>query len=256
MNPYPLEDEWGDVLQKARNNQGYTLETLAEATGIEADVLRLAESYVYRQIQPMIPILARMLKLNPEALGSLLDSPYPRLTKTPRNVQMLLGEQGESNCYILYKEFHSSCLVIDPGVQASRIKEALSEHSCEIEAVLITHGHKDHTQSLEELGAVGVYQGQGTIQTSLGPILGMATPGHTKDSTCYLWEEYLFVGDLLFAGSIGRSPSPSSYAIQEKSLWRIRELPLTTLLFPGHGQVTSLAIEEQANPFFLKKSES
>ena len=78
------------------------------------------------------------------------------------------------------------------------------------------------------------------------------TPGHSPGNITFYVENNLFVGDLIFAGSIGRTDLPGSNyeqlitSVQSK----IFSLPDTTKIFPGHGPVTSVEVEKSSNPFF------
>ena len=77
------------------------------------------------------------------------------------------------------------------------------------------------------------------------------TPGHTPGSTCYLANSVCFVGDTLFAGSIGRPSSPQVYQQMLKGIGaKILSLPDSTILLPGHGPATTVGEENRHNPFF------
>lgn len=84
------------------------------------------------------------------------------------------------------------------------------------------------------------------------------TPGHTSGSMCLLFEErtsegiskYLFSGDTIFAGSIGRTDLGGSMPDMLDSLARLAKLPDDVIVFPGHGQSTSMGIEKRSNPYF------
>ena len=79
------------------------------------------------------------------------------------------------------------------------------------------------------------------------------TPGHTEGGVCYLCDNILFSGDTLFKGSIGRTDFPSGNSAEMlESLNRLCQLPDSTVVYPGHGPVTSIG-EEKANNMFLKR---
>ncbi|MCS7096421.1 MAG: MBL fold metallo-hydrolase, partial [Nitrososphaerota archaeon] len=76
------------------------------------------------------------------------------------------------------------------------------------------------------------------------------TPGHTPGSICLLGEGGIFTGDTLFAGSIGRVDFPeSSESEMQKSLEKIKVLPDSLGVYPGHGPTTTIGEEKRANPF-------
>lgn len=79
------------------------------------------------------------------------------------------------------------------------------------------------------------------------------TPGHTEGGVCYLCDNILFSGDTLFKGSIGRTDFPSGNSAEmRESLNRLCQLPDSTVVYPGHGPVTSIG-EEKANNMFIKR---
>lgn len=76
------------------------------------------------------------------------------------------------------------------------------------------------------------------------------TPGHTRGSVTFHGEGTLFSGDLLFAGSIGRTDLPGGDDVQMRdSLARTMKLPDETIVLPGHGPRTTIGQERTANPF-------
>ncbi len=79
------------------------------------------------------------------------------------------------------------------------------------------------------------------------------TPGHSEGGVCYLCENILFSGDTLFKGSIGRTDFPSSNNTEmRESLDRLCTLPDDTIVYPGHGPMTTIGHEKQTN-IFLKR---
>jgi len=78
------------------------------------------------------------------------------------------------------------------------------------------------------------------------------TPGHSPGSVTYFVEDKLFVGDLIFAGSIGRTDLPKGdYQTLINSVeTKIFTLPDETIIYPGHGPETTVGMEKATNPFF------
>ena len=78
------------------------------------------------------------------------------------------------------------------------------------------------------------------------------TPGHTPGCVSYIVGKMAFVGDLIFAGSIGRTDLPGGNHRQliESVRKKIFPLPDDTVLFPGHGPTTTVGEEKRSNPFF------
>jgi hydroxyacylglutathione hydrolase len=205
-----------------------------------------------------------------------------------------------TNCFVVAPGPGEQCVVIDPGIEAADpLDEVLDRHRLRPAAVLLTHGHLDHTFSVVPVcGARDVPawihpddRGQLTDPLRwLGyppgtPLMGMAslptaepadlreltdgetlelaglslgvrhTPGHTLGSVVFTAETaeepLLFTGDLLFAGSIGRTDLPGgSYPAILESLARV-VLPLddATVVLPGHGPRTTVGRERAGNPY-------
>jgi glyoxylase-like metal-dependent hydrolase (beta-lactamase superfamily II) len=203
----------------------------------------------------------------------------------------------ETNCFVVAPARGEQCVVIDPGYGAdSLLDEVLGEHHLQPVAVLLTHGHVDHTWSVTPVcGAKDVpaliHPADRFMLTdpnaSLGipsstPIFGRFewaepsdvreivdgetltlagldlrvdwAPGHTKGSVTFTSGNDFFSGDLLFAGSIGRTDLPGgSFAEIQSSLARVAlTLPDETVVRPGHGPDTTIGRERQLNPFLVE----
>jgi glyoxylase-like metal-dependent hydrolase (beta-lactamase superfamily II) len=186
------------------------------------------------------------------------------------------------------------CIVIDPGYDAvGQLDEVIAEHRLQPVAVLLSHGHVDHTWSVTPVcGARDVpaliHPADRFMLTdpnaSLGipsstPIMGRfewaepsdvreladgeslslagldvtvdCAPGHTKGSVTFTSGDDFFAGDLLFAGSIGRTDLPGgSFEEMQESLARVAlALPDETVVRPGHGPDTTIGRERMTNPF-------
>ncbi|MFA5800969.1 MAG: MBL fold metallo-hydrolase [Thermoleophilia bacterium] len=193
----------------------------------------------------------------------------------------------QANCYLVADRDSGSCFLIDPGDDPSIIMGAIEAADCRLEAVLITHGHSDHlgatAEIVEETGAP-VY-GSSEVSDVLGSpdeyllfpgmpsfkackvdellsggekkIIGgieidvIATPGHSTGSLTYFAADSLFCGDLLFHGSIGRTDlSGGSFEVLATSVKNlVLRYPADTVVYPGHGNSTTLEQEKENNPF-------
>ncbi|ALL00381.1 hypothetical protein Pyrde_0331 [Pyrodictium delaneyi] len=195
----------------------------------------------------------------------------------------------ETNTYVLVGP-QEDCLVIDPG---ECIADKLPELGCRrVKAVLATHMHIDHVAGvncLRGLGAVfaanpadkvalefsrklariwgieadweppeepDVELADGTrIAFSGGELLAVHTPGHTPGHMVFiLGGDVVFTGDLLFAGSVGRTDFPGGdYEELLESIRRLYSLlPLEAKIYPGHGPATTLEQEKRSNPFVVE----
>lgn len=156
----------------------------------------------------------------------------------------------QTNCYILIKD--NNALIIDPGDEAEKIKEATK--NLNIEAILITHHHFDHVGALEKFKNIEIidYKNKKT-KTKNFEFEIIETKGHTEDSISFYFkkEKIMFVGDFVFEGSIGRTDlETGNMEEMEKSIQKLKTYPKDIELYPGHGNKTTLEIELENNPFF------
>ena len=189
----------------------------------------------------------------------------------------------ETNCYIVSNENTHECVVIDPGDESNCILDYIEDCHLKCTAILLTHGHYDHTGAVEtvaeETGAVvymnslddcknypysdvfiyslpenGISCEEGDVIEQAGLAFEViATPGHTKGSVTFKVEDALFTGDTLFRGSCGRTDSPGgSWEQLTQSLRRLGELEGDYLVCPGHGDSTTLQRERRGNVFMMR----
>ena len=193
----------------------------------------------------------------------------------------------QANCHILGCEETKQAVVIDPGDEVDRILTALAESSLTAEFIVNTHGHFDHVGANKRLKEV---TGAPILIHSLDvPMLsqlsssaaawGLAaenspepdrvlkdgdevpfcntalkvihTPGHTPGGICLVAEDIVFVGDTLFAGSIGRTdfPGGSFEALKESIQKKLFALGDEVKVYSGHGPITTIGKEKRSNPF-------
>jgi glyoxylase-like metal-dependent hydrolase (beta-lactamase superfamily II) len=214
-------------------------------------------------------------------------------------VQGFPAQVAGTNCWVVAPGQNEQCVVIDPGVGvAGRLSEIIAENHLHPVAVLLTHGHLDHTFSVVPIcqardvpayihpadraqltdpwtwlgpGAWGIFGVPGWTaaepadvrELSDGADLDIAgmrlriehAPGHSLGSVVFGADggsaPALFSGDVLFAGSIGRTDLPGgSDADMDASLRRV-VLPKAddTVVYPGHGPSTTVGQERQRNPY-------
>ncbi|MBS6534506.1 MBL fold metallo-hydrolase [Peptoniphilus harei] len=200
-------------------------------------------------------------------------------------IMKLVVGQLQENCFILFDE-NKDAFVVDPGGSSENIIEAIEKNSLSIKYILLTHGHFDHVGAVASLvkkykapvylskedraflespkevrasafgmqieaAEVDVFVKEGDeIPFSEGNIKVIETPGHTLGSVCYLFENYLFAGDTLFNGSIGRTDFPESdHSLMVESLKKLKKLDDEIYVLSGHGPESQISYEKMANPY-------
>lgn len=213
-----------------------------------------------------------------------------------------------TNCYVIAPRAGEECIIVDPGVGVEgQVAEVLAQQGLRPAAVLLTHGHFDHTYAVapvcagtaaayiheddryrledplattspalvaaleQQFGRKATWAEPDTVVDLRGgqslELAGMTlsvshAPGHTEGSVLYGLDDVptgvnaevdrtVLSGDVLFAGSIGRTDLPGGdHATMMRSL-RDVILPLadTHLVLPGHGPATTMAHERATNPF-------
>jgi hydroxyacylglutathione hydrolase len=197
----------------------------------------------------------------------------------------------QSNCHLVIGEDRQA-IVVDPGDDAEILVAAIRRAGLAVAAYAITHGHMDHLFALAEVHAafpapIGLHPldarwafsasnvlppyyeappaappeiarafAEGQTWTDAGLTYRiLELPGHSPGSVG-LWferERVLFAGDVLFQGSVGRTDLPGGDGrTLARSLGRLLELPLDTVVHCGHGDETTLREERETN-FFLRQ---
>lgn len=195
------------------------------------------------------------------------------------------------NCYILYDEQSKECVVIDPGEDGANIDQMLNSKGLVPSQAWLTHAHFDHLGALSYLkekykdlkiclhsddyflyknaceyaNVFGlevappptepVFFNMSIAKNNIGghSVEIIHTPGHSPGSVCFYIKELnvMFTGDLVFAGSVGRTDVPGgSFEVLEKSiLEQVYPKGEACSLYPGHGPMTTIGREKKHNPF-------
>ncbi|MFN2627608.1 MAG: MBL fold metallo-hydrolase [Gaiellaceae bacterium] len=196
----------------------------------------------------------------------------------------------QTNCYVVRSERGATeAVVVDPGADAAGLRLELARMGASCSAILVTHTHYDHVGAVADLAEASgapVYAPQGeaellanadTVYRSYGvsvrswsdivEVMGeeqlelggiewqtINVPGHSPAHVAYYTDGCLFSGDVLFAGSVGRTDLPGAgwdRLFDSIRLLMDRYEP-HTLVFPGHGPETTLGAELQRNPFLAE----
>ena len=199
-----------------------------------------------------------------------------------------LGPIG-TNCYVVRTDRSADeAVVVDPGGDATQLRLELARDGARCTAILITHGHWDHLGAVADLAEASgapvhmaadeavlltdvnaftppglrlrphkpdvLLDGDETLELAGITFETVRVPGHSPAHLAYHADGCLFSGDVLFAGSVGRTDLPG--ADWETLVESIRTLadrfPPETVVYPGHGPETTLGAELARNPFLAE----
>lgn len=282
-SPLPLEDTFGDILRKAMRGVGIDGAALAKATGI-------AEPAIARWLKDdgaasddEARAVARVLHLDgPKLADSAAQRWHPGRVEHP-DVRRHGQEPHPSNGYVFFLDGGRRAALVDPAGIPQNLLRVLRDGDYHLQYILITHKHPDHCDATADVakafpaarivmhaldapaigdlarGATLVRDGE-TLPFGDGTSIRMLhTPGHTDGSSCYVFEldaqrvpGALFSGDTLFAASVGGAyGEASTYGdILNSVRSKLFVLPDDTVVMPGHGPPTTIALEKAHNPFF------
>ena len=197
--------------------------------------------------------------------------------------RVVVGDM-ETNCYIVQNRRSRDAAVIDPGGNLTMIQDALHKMSARCRLILLTHGHFDHILAVGDLRsertpvviheadahclterdmfskliphdprpfapAEYILKREGRYTINDITFYMIPTPGHTKGSVCYLFEDHLFTGDTLFKNSVGTLDFGGNAEDMARSLKLLCRLPGDYTIYPGHESMTMLSDEIRNNPF-------
>lgn len=199
--------------------------------------------------------------------------------------QLSLGPMG-TNCYVVRSDATADeAVVVDPSGDATELRLTLARLGTSCTAILVTHGHWDHLFGVADLAegtGAPVHMAEGermlledpagftppgvtlrpytpevllaggeTVELAGIAFEVLAVPGHSPAHLAYHADGCLFSGDVLFAGSVGRTDFPGSDwdTLVASIRMLVDTLPPETVVYPGHGPTTTLGGELERNPF-------
>ena len=276
----PLDDSTIDILKKASIGKGYGERELAKQCQCSLSAIQTFFKGNYSEA--LLGSLAYVLDLNYQALkmNALGHSQPPGIelndlrgfqSEFPYSPQLTLSV----NHYLVSDPVQKTAVLFDTGISASECLTYLEQENLNLEAICITHQHKDHTYALDAYRSafpqVSIYAARvlpkivesKVIQLDTSYSFGrftlraLATPGHTEDGLSFaisgLERPLIIVGDALFAHSQGGTHSQEAY---RSALYSNRKQILSqgreSVLAPGHGPLTTVAHELKYNPFYAE----
>jgi glyoxylase-like metal-dependent hydrolase (beta-lactamase superfamily II) len=275
----PLEDELGDVLDKAMRRAGLTDESLAARSGVRAGRILDAIDYRSELTADELRRIAAVLGLNEVGLCALGAGHYPRpeIGALPFCVWPLRMPHGIGvvNAYLVGECGSDRAVLFDTGAGIAALEAVWPRNVRQIDAVFLTHVEAEHAGGLCDVvarfGVTSAFIPRGARApcgraTSEGEVRNIgsleittfSTPGHAAQHNCYLVRApvaraggaLLLSGDLVFAGSAGGGYF-SAEQLQD-SLGRVLgAVPPSTVIAPGHGPLTSVENERRYNPFVI-----
>jgi hydroxyacylglutathione hydrolase len=275
----PLEDEVGDVLEKAIRGAGLNLDALAAGAAVPAARIRDAVDYRSDLRSDELGRIAAVLGLNEVGLCALGAGryPLPEIGDLPFRVWPLRMRHGigVANAYLVAEAGSDRGVLFDTGAGIAALEAAWPPEIRAVLGIFLTHVEGEHAGGLCEVlarfGAPAAFIPRGASAPAGRPagegeakifgaleVTAYSTPGHAAAHNCYRvripagpdGRGLLISGDLVFAGSAGGGYfSPRQLRAQLRRI--LDALPPETVIAPGHGPLTTVANELKFNPFVL-----
>lgn len=175
-----------------------------------------------------------------------------------------------TNCYVM-TDNNGNAVMIEASADVNKVQDILDNDRVQLKAILLTHGHADHRETLEQCkekfgcpvyisAADSEFFGiSDTLPLADGEKLTfgqikiqvISTPGHTPGGCCLVCEDMLFSGDTLFAGTVGRTDlGGGDFDTLMKSLEKLSGAVKENLkVLPGHNHFSTMELEKENNPY-------
>jgi hydroxyacylglutathione hydrolase len=271
-----LEDEFGDILRKAKTGLRIGDVVLAQRSGVAASEIAAWTAGTATPSDDQARAVATVLRLDPGKLADAAAARWHPEVAMPADVRHHPHDPHPSNGYLFFLEDGRTAALIDPAGYPAILMRAIAEGPYLLRYILVTHKHADHCDATADVArafpAAQIVMHKADA-FAIGPLASRAlpmvdgdelpfgdnaqirmvhTPGHTDGSSCFLFRSTLFSGDTLFAGSVGGAYGDvSTYAdILDSVRTKLFALDDATVVMPGHGPPTTIAEEKAHNPFF------
>ncbi len=265
-----LEDNHEDIIAKAMRGQKIGKAMLADLTKVnKGEIERLLAGEV---IESVISVIAPVLKLDTEKLLFSARKEWIPKSRELVGVKQFVSDFGSMtvNAYVVFEQNSKRAWVFDTGTECDSLITFIEEEGLKVDSILLTHTHRDHIHSLEELKRnfletevfvhiserlAGTISVEENFQLSMGSLTlkSLHTHGHSTGGMTYiingLPSPVAIVGDALFAGSMGGGMVSYEDALRTNRE-KIMTLPENTIICPGHGPTTTVGEEKENNPFF------
>ena len=266
----PLEDSFSDIIGKAQRGQSLSDEALSAKSG--ATVSEIVNLKGGALDETALPKVASVLGLGANALLALAQGRYK-----PALVEDIAGlahfnsvfEDMTVNSFLVWDPSTKEAAFFDTGADGQAMLDFAANHGLKVKQIFITHIHTDHVMDLARLvektgahawvcdkepiaGAEPFSVGR-SFQIGGLKIETRLTSGHAAGGVTYfiqgLSQPVAIVGDSMFAGSMGGGMVSYADALRNNRE-QILTLPDATIICSGHGPLTTVGEQKQANPFF------
>lgn len=186
----------------------------------------------------------------------------------------------DENIYVLVDEKSNDAFIVDPGGNGDLLIKNIEALGCNIKYILLTHGHFDHVEALNEVvekfkAPIYINENEVNFMKTDKTVFGnppkeyllikdgdvlpfgddfikcIHTPGHTKGGMCYLYKDVIFTGDTLFKASVGRSDFVGGdfNELINSIKTKLMILDNDIKIYPGHMESSNIGYERMRNPF-------
>jgi hydroxyacylglutathione hydrolase len=272
----PLEDTFGDILRKAMSGVGISTEQVGSASGVPSGSIAKWLKDDGAASDDQARALATVLRLDGAKLADSAAQRWQPPDLERPDVRRHAQLPHPSNGYVFFLEGGRRAALVDPAGVPQNLLRILRDGDYHLQYILITHKHLDHCDATADV-ATAFPEARIVMHSLDVPAIGslaskamllrdgeslpfgggsnirmLHTPGHTDGSSCYIFQDAVFSGDTLFAASVGGAyGDESTYDdILNNVRGKLFTLPDDTVVMPGHGPPTTIALEKQHNPFF------